>query len=104
MPLRRPRCRSYCGARTRSPPRRVETRICAGREAGTPPFGLFLLRPLGASLMLVVVVASAALLRARLAPGDHLSESELTPQQLRAERQRLGLDRPLYQQYVEWVS
>src|SRR4051812_35742143 len=104
MPLRRPRCRSYCGARIRSPPRRVETRTCAGRQAVTPPFGLFVLRRLVASLILVLAVASAALLLARLAPGDHLSEFELTPQQLRAERQRLGLDRPLYQQYLEWVS
>jgi peptide/nickel transport system permease protein len=78
--------------------------MCAGRQAVTPPFGLFVLRRFVASLILVLAVASAALLLARLAPGDHLSEFELTPQRLRAERQRLGLDRPLYQQYLEWVS
>jgi ABC-type dipeptide/oligopeptide/nickel transport system permease component len=42
-------------------------------------------------------------LLARLAPGDHLSEFELTPAQIAAERHRLGLDAPLHVQYVAWL-
>jgi peptide/nickel transport system permease protein len=70
----------------------------------TAPFGLFVLRRAAASLVLVLAVASAALLLARVAPGDHLSEFEMSPQQVQAERHRLGLDRPLHQQYLEWIG
>jgi len=70
----------------------------------TSSFGLFVLRRAAASLVLVVAVASAGLILARLAPGDHLSGFELPPQQIQAERHRLGLDRPLIQQYFDWVG
>ena len=36
-------------------------------------------------------------------PGDHLSEFELTPAQIAAERHRLGLDAPLHVQYFAWL-
>ena len=54
-------------------------------------------------MVLVLVVSSAAVILARLAPGDHLSEFDLTPAQIAAERHRLGLDAPLYAQYFAWL-
>ncbi len=68
----------------------------------TPHFGSFILRRAASAVVLVLVVSSAAVVLARLAPGDHLSEFELTPAQIAAERQRLGLDAPLLTQYFAW--
>ena len=70
----------------------------------TPHFSLFVLRRAAASILLVLAVASAAHLLAGLAPGDHLSEFEMTPEQLQAERHRTGLDRPLHQRYADWLQ
>ena len=46
------------------------------------------------ALVLVLVVASAALVLVHAAPGDAFSEVGADPQVAAAERQRLGLDRP----------
>jgi peptide/nickel transport system permease protein len=54
--------------------------------------------------VLVLLVASAGLLLARLAPGDHLSAFGIDPAVAAAERHRLGLDRPLVVQYVDWLG
>lgn len=54
--------------------------------------------------LLVFVVSSAAFVLARLAPGDHLSGFEVDPAYAAAERQRLGLDRPLPEQYARWLT
>jgi peptide/nickel transport system permease protein len=69
----------------------------------TPHLGTFILRRAVSAIVLVLVVSSAAVILARLAPGDHLSEFELTPAQIAAERHRLGLDAPLYVQYFGWL-
>jgi peptide/nickel transport system permease protein len=69
----------------------------------TPHLGSFILRRAVAAIVLVLVVSSAAVILARLAPGDHLSEFELTPAQIAAERHRLGLDAPVYLQYLGWL-
>ena len=69
----------------------------------TPHFGSFVLRRALTSIALVLIVASFALLLARLAPGDHLSEFEMSSAAAQAERHRLGLDRPLPQQYMAWL-
>jgi ABC-type dipeptide/oligopeptide/nickel transport system permease component len=69
----------------------------------TPHLGSFILRRAVSAIVLVLVVSSAAVILARLAPGDHLSEFELTPAQIAAERHRLGLDAPLYVQYFGWL-
>lgn len=56
---------------------------------------------------LVFVVASSALLVARLAPGDFTFElvgRGLTRETLVLERARLGLDRPVLQQYGTWLA
>jgi peptide/nickel transport system permease protein len=59
------------------------------------------------SLLLVLVVASAALVLTGLAPGDITSEqvgTGVSGRTLAAERARLGLDRPLARQYFEWMG
>jgi peptide/nickel transport system permease protein len=65
---------------------------------------LFLLRRAFAALLLIFAVTSGALLLARLAPGDYASRPGLSPEQMAAERQRLGLDRPLGEQYLGWLK
>jgi peptide/nickel transport system permease protein len=67
----------------------------------------YLARRLVFSLLLVLVVASAALVLTRLAPGDITAEqvgTGVSGRTLAAERVRLGLDRPLARQYLEWVG
>jgi peptide/nickel transport system permease protein len=70
----------------------------------TPHFGFFVLRRGLSAVVLVLVVSSAAVLLARLAPGDHLSEFDLAPARIAAERHRLGLDAPLHVQYLAWLQ
>jgi peptide/nickel transport system permease protein len=68
--------------------------------------GLFryIARRLVTAALLVVVAASAVLVLARAAPGDHLSGFDIDPRVVAEERSRLGLDRPLYVQYGSWLS
>jgi ABC-type dipeptide/oligopeptide/nickel transport system permease component len=68
-----------------------------------PRFASFIVRRTLGAVVLVMVVASAALVLARLAPGDHLSTFGLDPAAVAAERRRLCLDCPVYQQYFGWV-
>jgi peptide/nickel transport system permease protein len=65
---------------------------------------LFLLRRGLAALLLVFAVTSGAMLIAQLAPGDYASELGRSPEQMAAERQRLGLDRPMAEQYLGWLK
>src|SRR5262245_57227766 len=54
---------------------------------------------------LVFLVASGALLLAKVAPGDYLSTTfEADPAFVAAERHRLGLDRPIAEQYWRWAA
>ena len=53
--------------------------------------------------LLVFLASSSSLLLARLAPGDHF-DFGADPLVVAAERQRLGLDRPIAEQYVVWLS
>jgi len=67
----------------------------------------YLARRLVFSLLLVLVVASAALVLTRLAPGDITAEqvgTGVSGRTLAADRVRLGLDRPLALQYLEWLG
>jgi peptide/nickel transport system permease protein len=67
----------------------------------------YLARRLVVAVLLVAIVSAAALLLARLAPGDILSEqvgTGVSGRALQAERQRLGLDRPLFEQTLDWAS
>lgn len=67
----------------------------------------YFLRRLAVAALLVFVVASAALLLARLAPGDYATESlgiGARPEAVAAARARYGLDRPVLTQYAEWTG
>jgi peptide/nickel transport system permease protein len=55
------------------------------------------------ALLLVWLASSAALLLARAAPGDRF-EFGADPLVIASERHRLGLDRPVLEQYVTWLS
>src|SRR4051812_2234005 len=56
-----------------------------------------------AALVLVFVVSSGALMLAGLAPGDFASQFGYDPASIAAERHRLGLDRPVIEQYGRWL-
>lgn len=62
----------------------------------------FFLRRAAFAALLVLVVSSAALVLARLAPGD--GAMGVDPAVMAAERHRLGFDRPLHEQYLDWLS
>ena len=64
----------------------------------------FVLRRLADAVLLVVVVSSLALALVGLAPADVLAGFEGDPAQAARERHRLGLDRPLTEQYVDWLG
>ncbi len=67
----------------------------------------FLLRRLGASLLLLLLVLSFTFFFLRLIPGDptRLFEGQrLTLEQQQKLRQIYGLDRPLPMQYLAWIS
>ncbi|MEW5982345.1 MAG: ABC transporter permease [Acidobacteriota bacterium] len=66
----------------------------------------YLARRVVAAALLVVFVSSSALVLTGLAPGDITAEqvgTGVSAETLRAERARLGLDRPLWRQYVDWA-
>ena len=65
---------------------------------------LFLLRRGLAALLLIFTVTSGALVLAQLAPGDYASQPGRSPEQMAAERRRLGLDRPMAEQYAGWLK
>ena len=68
---------------------------------------LFLGRRLLFALLLVFIVSSGSLLLAHLAPGDYTSELNrpgVSAETVDRERERLGLDRPLAEQYVAWLG
>ena len=64
----------------------------------------YLFRRLALAALLVAVVSSAALLLVQASPGDHLSSFDIDPAAAAAERRRLGLDRPIAEQYVAWID
>ena len=65
-------------------------------------FGRFILRRAAFAVLLVFVVSSASLVLARLAPPDDAFGTD--PATLAAERHRAGFDKPLPQQYADWLS
>jgi peptide/nickel transport system permease protein len=67
----------------------------------------FLLRRLGASLLLLLLVLTIAFFILRLIPGDPtqgLEGQRLTVEQQQKLRRIYGLDRPLAEQYAAWLS
>ena len=70
-------------------------------------FTLFLGRRLLFALLLVFVVSSGSMLLAHLAPGDYtsaLNRPGVSAATVARERERLGLDRPLGEQYLAWLG
>ena len=68
---------------------------------------LFLGRRLLFAVLLVFIVSSGSLLLAHLAPGDYTSDLNrpgVSAETVAQERERLGLDRPLDEQYVAWLG
>lgn len=66
----------------------------------------YLIKRLGFALLLVFVVSSAALVLTKIAPGDFADADPLGSSAEARQRLRisLGLDRPLAEQYVEWLG
>ena len=71
------------------------------------PVVLFLGRRFLFALLLVFVVSSGSMLLAHLAPGDYTSALRrpgVSAETVARERERLGLDRPLSEQYIAWLG
>jgi peptide/nickel transport system permease protein len=69
--------------------------------------GWFLVRRLGLLLVALLVASVIVFALLRLIPGDLavvIGGIEATPEQLRTIREDLGLDRPLVNQYFEWMG
>lgn len=70
----------------------------------------YLLRRIGLSLVLLLVVATVLFLSIHLLPGDPAllilggDAAQPTPEQIARVRARLGLDRPLAVQYLAWLA
>lgn len=67
----------------------------------------YLLRKLPSLVLVAVVSSIIAFILPRLAPGDPaaaLAGSAATQAQVEAIRHQVGLDRPLWQQYWDWVT
>lgn len=66
-----------------------------------PGFARYVLRRAGSAVVLVLLVSSAALVLSRAAPPADAFGTN--PAVLAADRHRLGLDRPLPEQYLAWL-
>jgi peptide/nickel transport system permease protein len=66
----------------------------------------FCVRRLLLALLLVLGAASGAFLLTRLAPGDAVTPDGpiADPQRLQAQRERLGLNRPILEHYAAWLE
>ena len=70
----------------------------------------YLLRRLGASVALLLVVATILFFSIHLLPGDPVllilggDAAQPTPEQIAAVRAKLGLDKPLWLQYLSWLQ
>lgn len=70
----------------------------------------YLLRRLGASAALLLVVATILFFSIHLLPGDPVllilggDAAQPTPEQIAAVRAKLGLDKPLWLQYLAWLQ
>lgn len=68
----------------------------------------FLLRRLLATIPLMLAISMLVFLLMYLAPGDFLSEArnskDISPEIVRQEEMRLGLDKPWFVQYARWLN
>lgn len=69
---------------------------------------VFILKRIIQSLPIIVIVSIISFFLIRLSPVDPLAELKLNPsiskETLEHEKQRLGLDKPVYVQYVYWAK
>ena len=63
----------------------------------------FVLRRILSAVVLVFLVASGAQLLAQAAAGDIAAQPGRSQEQIARERHRLGLDRPVAEQYARWL-
>lgn len=70
--------------------------------------GRYILRRLIQAGLLVFVVATIVAVFVHFIPGDPvyviLGDQDITPERADALRAELGLDRPIYEQYVSWIA
>jgi peptide/nickel transport system permease protein len=67
----------------------------------------FILQRLAFSLLVILGVTVVVFLIIQLVPGDPARVSlgqQATEENLRARRERLGLNRPIHEQYVSWIT
>ena len=67
----------------------------------------FILKRMAAALPVMAVVAAVVFAILRLTPGDPaaiLAGDSATPEQLDAIRKNLGLDQPIYLQFIQWIG
>jgi peptide/nickel transport system permease protein len=67
----------------------------------------YVVRRLGFAIFLVVAVSSAALVLARLAPGDFVTgsmDARSSRESMERARERLGLNKSIGAQYLDWVT
>jgi peptide/nickel transport system permease protein len=77
------------------------------RRARLPPLAGYVLRRLGAGLILLVIVSMLVFAATQILPGDAASAilgRSATQQAKLALRHQLGLDRPLWEQYRSWAG
>lgn len=69
---------------------------------------VYILKRILQSIPLLIMVSIISFVIIKLSPVDPLAELKLnpaiSPQVLQAEKQRLGLDKPLYAQYFNWAG
>jgi len=67
----------------------------------------FILKRLVQSIILVFIVLTITFFLLHLAPGDPMARyysPEISPETVKAIREKLGLDRPLHEQYAKWMA
>ncbi len=71
------------------------------------PFALFLARRVAFAVLLVLLVSSGSMWLVSLAPGDYATQLRgpgVSSATLERDRERLGLDRSIAEQYGDWLS
>ncbi len=77
------------------------------RRRSLPPRLSFLLRRVGRLLVSLAVVVVASFFLIHLVPGDPVRAAlglQATPELVEATRQQLGLDKPILQQFVDYIG
>ncbi len=67
----------------------------------------YLLKKLGTTFLTVLIVSFLVFLAFQVIPGDpavHMLGTSATPQKVEALREQLGLNRPLFVRYAEWLK